>query len=313
MSASQRHARRDYWASLPERAVRAAAAGVGGLAYETSEVALPPFVRHSRLYQATVARLLRLVVELLGGVAGVFDGDPTPVRELAARKLAGNALELAGFLAFGLSPVWLLAAAADLTNGTRAYLRVLVEELKRTHLLPQEADITSVEQLLTTLEQTSGKAADTIDIPPLNVRDLRLSLSQLQQDVDSLPSGDTLAALYDELRVVAQQEGRSLLSISSAVAAGAIQAGVRVSNKHIFDYYHKALGAIGSEGFHRYLQRIARPYTEAATRQLDPQRPTYTERGLIWWRARRLTRPAPAAPPAVWCEAADSTHVRPRQ
>lgn len=315
MPPSERDARRDYWASLPERAVRAAAAGVGGLAYETSEVALPPFVRHSKLYQATVARLLRIVVELIGGVAGVFGMDSTPVRELAVRKLAGNALELAGFVAFGLSPVWLLAAAADLTNGTRTYLMALVHELKRTNLLPEEAEITSVQQLLDTLEQTAGKAAETIDVPPLNVADMRHSLHQLQQNVQALPSSETLAALYSELRAVSQEEDRSLLFVSSALAAGAIQAGVQVSTTHIFDYYRAALGAVHREGFPRYLQRIARPYAEAAARHLDPQQSTFTQRGLLWWRGRRPTPtpPAVSALPAPPPGEADSTSGQPRQ
>lgn len=315
MPPSERDAMRDYWASLPERAVRAAAAGVGGLAYETSEVALPPFVRYSKLYQATVARLLRIVVELIGGVAGVFGKDSTPVRELAVRKLAGNALELAGFLAFGLSPVWLLAAAADLTNGTRTYLMTLVDELKRTNLLPEEAEITSVQQLLDTLEQTAGKAAETIDVPPLNVADMRHSLHQLQQNVQALPSSDALAALYGDLRAVSRKEGHSLLYVSSALAAGAVQAGMQVSTTYIFDYYHGALGAVHREGFPRYLQRIARPYTEAAARHLDPQQSTFTQRGLLWWRAHQPTPTPPDAPelPTTPPGGTDSASSQPRQ
>ncbi|HET7771233.1 MAG TPA: hypothetical protein VFN74_20860, partial [Chloroflexota bacterium] len=146
---------REYLASLPERAVRAAAASVGGLVYEASELALPAFVRESKLYRATVGRLLRIVVELVGGVMGVFGRDDVPVRELAVRKLAGNAVELAGFLAFGWSPVWLLAAASDVTNGTRVYLRALVEELERSGALPEGTNVGSVEQLLSVMEQAS--------------------------------------------------------------------------------------------------------------------------------------------------------------
>ena len=275
---------RDYLASLPERAVRAAAAGVGGLVYETSEVVLPAFVRRSKLYQATVARLLRLTVELVGGVLGVFGREPMPVRELAVRKLAGNAVELAGFLAFGWSPVWLLAAAADVTNGTRLYLRELVDELKRADLLPADADIGSAEQLLNVLERTSGKAADAIDVPPLNVPELRQSLHELRQHADELPSSESLGALFADLRAVAQRENRSLLSVSSAVASGAVQAGSRLGEAHVFEYYRTALGAIRDEGFPAYLRRVSVPYRNAAARHLDPGHSTFTER---WLKRRR--------------------------
>ena len=59
---------RSYLASLPERTARAGAALSGGLVYEVSEVMLPLAVRRSKLYQAIVGRLLRIMIELVGGV-----------------------------------------------------------------------------------------------------------------------------------------------------------------------------------------------------------------------------------------------------
>ena len=59
---------RSYLASLPERTARAGAALTGGLVYEASEVVLPLAVRRSKLYQAIVGRLLRIIIELVGGV-----------------------------------------------------------------------------------------------------------------------------------------------------------------------------------------------------------------------------------------------------
>ena len=63
---------RSYLASLPERTARAGAALTGGLVYEASEVVLPLAVRRSKLYQAIVGRLLRITIELVGGVEGVY-------------------------------------------------------------------------------------------------------------------------------------------------------------------------------------------------------------------------------------------------
>src|SRR5687768_6462199 len=64
-----------FLSSLPERTVRATAALGGGLISETSGILLPPLVRDSRLYQATIGRLLRIVVELVGGVGEVYEAD----------------------------------------------------------------------------------------------------------------------------------------------------------------------------------------------------------------------------------------------
>ena len=58
-----------YAASLPERLVRAAAAGLGGLLHESAQVVLPRFVRASRLYEATAKNALRIAIEAVGGVA----------------------------------------------------------------------------------------------------------------------------------------------------------------------------------------------------------------------------------------------------
>lgn len=121
----------DYIISSPERVVRASAAGLGGAIYQISLILLPGWVRGSQLYQATVARVLRITVELVGGVQGVFPAEDMPVQELATRKVAGNAVELLSIVTVGWSPLWLLAAAADVTGGTQFYLRALVEDLRR--------------------------------------------------------------------------------------------------------------------------------------------------------------------------------------
>jgi len=96
-----------FLASLPERLVRTLAAAVGGVVHETAQLLLPRFVRRSRLYEATAKNLLRVTIELVGGV----DRPPAPdelepsVGKLAARKAAGNAVELGSIAAFGFSPL----------------------------------------------------------------------------------------------------------------------------------------------------------------------------------------------------------------
>jgi hypothetical protein len=93
----KRYLSQGYLASLPERTARAGAALTGGFVYETGEVLLPLAVRRSRLYQAIVGRLLRITIELVGGVEGVYPTEEMPVRELLVRKTAGNVIELSSF------------------------------------------------------------------------------------------------------------------------------------------------------------------------------------------------------------------------
>ena len=269
-----------YLASLPERTARAGAALTGGLVYETSEVVLPLAVRRSRLYQAIVGRLLRITIELLGGVEGVYPAEDMPVRELLVRKTAGNVVELSSFLAVGWSPVWLLAGASDLVGGTKAYLRTLVAELKDAGIFAPDAEVASFEELLIALEGTSGALADTVDVPPLNVSSLRTSWQELRRQAADLPDAAGLERIFAELQQAARQEDRSVLEVSSMVALGAVRAGVELGNVHIFDYYRSALRTIVEEGLLSFLRRTSTPYLTRAGSHFDPRTSTYTERLL---------------------------------
>jgi hypothetical protein len=276
-----------YLASLPERSARAGAALAGGLVYEASEVALPLAVRRSKLYQAVVGRLLRIMIELVGGVEGVYPTDQMPARELLVRKTAGNAVEIASFLAVGWSPVWLLAGASDLIGGSKVYLQALVAELRDAGMLAHEEDVSSFDELLSALEGTSGVLADTVDVPPLNVQSVRTSWQELQRQAADLPDANGLEKIFAELQLAARREDRSILEISSVVALGAVHAGVRLGNIHIFDYYRLALRTIVEEGLLSFLQRTSTPYLTRAGSHFDPRMSTYSERLLRSWLHRR--------------------------
>jgi hypothetical protein len=278
---------RSYLASLPERTARAGAALAGGLVYEASEVALPLAVRRSKLYQAIVGRLLRITIELVGGVEGVYPSEEMPARELLVRKTAGNAVEIASFLAVGWSPVWLLAGASDLVGGSKVYLRALVTELQDEGVLAQEKDVTSFDELLSALEGTSGVLADTVDVPPLNVAGVRTSWQELQMQAADLPDAAGLEKIFAELQSAARQEDRSILEISSIVALGAVHAGVELGNVHVFDYYRSALRIIVEEGLLSFLRRISTPYITRAGSHYDPRSSTLSERLLRRWADRR--------------------------
>jgi hypothetical protein len=271
----------DYFISLPERLARAYAAGLGGALYQISLILLPGWVRGSRLYQATVERVLRITVELVGGVQGVFPTEEMPIQELAVRKAAGNAVELLSFAAVGWSPVWLLAAAADVTGGTQFYLRALVEDLRREGTLPPDAQVDSIEELLISLEATLGQAADTVDVPPLNLDDMRTSWRDLRENATHLPGPDRLARIYADLRAMADQEGNSIYTTSSLIAHGALRTGIRMGDFYIFDYYRHALDTISSDGLAGYIERISDPYRHMMFHHLAPYNRTYTERYLL--------------------------------
>jgi aconitate hydratase len=273
-----------FLVSLPERLLRAAAAATGGTIHETAELVLPRLIRRSRLYEATAKNLLRITVELVGGVERPHDEvadefEPSP-KKLAVRKGAGNAVELGSIFAFGFSPLWLLAAAADVTHGTRVYLDVLVDELKDAGVIARDARLTSVDELLAALEGASGTTARLIDIPPLEVEALKQSLGDLRADASGLPSPEELSAVYSALVHEADREKQSLLEVSVGMGLAFFNAARKVGRQHVLDPYTEDLKPVRDEGFASYALRVGRPYARAVVEHFDPRRASLTERGL---------------------------------
>jgi hypothetical protein len=175
----------------------------------------------------------------------------------------------------------------DAVRRSKLYLRVLAAELRDAGVLAAEGDVSSFEELLSALEGTSGVLADTVDVPPLNVSGVRTSWQELQMQAADLPDAAALEKIYSELQSAARQEDRSILEISSVVALGAVHAGVKLGNVHIFNYYRGALRTITDEGLVSFLQRTSTPYLMRAGAHFDPVSSTYSERLLRRWADRR--------------------------
>ena len=275
--------------SLPERLARSLAAVLGGAIHESAQVLLPRFVRRSRLYEASAKNLLRLSIELVGGVEGKAPPPGQPAaKELALRKGAGNVVELSSIAAFGFSPLWLLAAASDVARGSRVYLDALTDELKAAGVLTPEAEFGSVDDLLAAFEGGSGTVARLIDIPPLELAGLRASVDDLRQHAGELPSPDELASLYRGLRAEARVENRSLLEVSQGIGLAFLLSARSLSRDHVVVPYREDWKPLRDEGFGAYARRISGPYRRALEAHFDPTRETWTQRGVDG--LRRLRR-----------------------
>jgi hypothetical protein len=268
-----------FAASLPERTFRAAAASLGGVVQEGAQVLLPRLVRRSRFYEATAKNALRIAIEAVGGVQGAArEVEQVPAGEIVKRKAAGNVLELGSIAAFGFSPLWLLAAASDVLHGSRVYLEALVEELKRADVLPEEAEVRSVDELLGALEGASGRTAGLLDVPPLELAELRATIGELRADADGLPTPDELADLYRGLRRTAAVERRPLLEVSAGMGLAVLLSARTVAREHLAVPYREDWEPLRREGFAAYARRVSRPYARAVTGHFDPERPTFTDR-----------------------------------
>jgi hypothetical protein len=230
-------------------------------------------------------------------------GDADIPNDFVARRAAGNAVEVLGVVAFRASPVWVLAALADLAGLGRRVIPEVAASLKARGLLEESAQFTTVDNILDGLQRTSGRLASTINAPPLNVAELREEWAALRADARALrsgrlPSADTILDLWAQLQAESARQERSVFETSSLMAVSAARAlpkgvlrlgasaGVgaarsgQVLGAALLDDYRRTLGELREVGYAAYARRQLRPYLRAAIDQFSRTRPTLTERLL---------------------------------
>jgi hypothetical protein len=267
------------------------------------EVAIPDGVRQTRLYQSLVDTTLRFLIEQVGGVEGVYGTDEKLPDNFLARRTAGNAVEMLGVVAFRASPVWVLAALADICGMGRQLIPEISDALKTQGLLEKDAQFTSVDQLLDGLERASSRLADTINTPPLDVAGLRQEWEAIRVHARGLgaasfPSRETIEHVWSQLKTESARQDRSIFETSSMMAVSAVRAvpdgirwlsaSARVSatrtgalfGSAMLDHYRETLGEIRQVGYTTYASRQLGPYVRAAADQFSPKRRTLTQRLL---------------------------------
>jgi hypothetical protein len=294
---------KSYLLSLPERIVRSTLGLGAGAAREVGEVVLPDAVRNTQLYRNLVEATLRFVIERVGGVEGVYGKGGELPDDFLARRTAGNAVEMLGIVAFRASPVWVLAAMADVCGAGRQLIPEMADALKEQGLLDRDAQVVSVDQILDGLERTSSRIAAAINTPPLDMAGLRAEWEAIRNEARSippanLPSKDTIGAMWTSLKAESTRQNRSVFETSSMIAlsalrsvpgnawwfyasarAGAVRTG-EIVGAALLDHYHNTLAEIRETGYTAFAARQFRPYVRAAIDQFSPTRETLTARML---------------------------------
>ena len=292
-----------YILSLPERVVRSATAIAAGLVREIGDLALPRAIRRTHLYISLVDNTLRFLIEQVGQVEGAYPVEGKLAENFALRRAAGNGIELAGILTFHASPVWVLAALADLSGVGRALIPEIAEALKAEGLLRDDARFESVDQVLDGLERSAGRLAESVNTPPLDVATLRAEWTAVKQEIGSiplpnLPSAERLRRNWTQLQESAAAQGRSVFAISSLLALWALRnvpqnmlwlsrcarsAGRRtgrVMAATLLDHYACAMDDIRRTGYLKFWIREFQPYLRGAAGQFSRAKKSWTERLL---------------------------------
>ncbi|MFB3829825.1 MAG: hypothetical protein ACE15B_23850 [Bryobacteraceae bacterium] len=299
-----------YVFSIPERLLRSLTGLSGGAARELGDVLLPARVRRSRLYQSMVGSTLRFLIEQVGQIEGAYAADAEAIPpDFLIRRAAGNVVELAGVASFRASPVWVLAALADLAGVGREMIAEMAEALQKEGLLEPGREFRSVDQLLDGLERTAARLSEAVNTPPLDVASLRAEWAGIRRDASRIPSAalpvERLYSQWRELQNEAAAQGRSVVQLSSVMALAAVRElpenarwlsrAVQVCSRRaggvlasvLLDHYRKSLAEIREAGYLGYWLREFRPYLDGAARQFSTRRVSTTER-LLSRRAARV-------------------------
>ena len=296
-------ASREYLLSLPERVARAALGLSAGFLREVGEVALPPGVRRSQLYKSLVDVTLRYLIERVGGTQGLYPAEPPQPDDFIARRGAGHAIELLGLVAFRVSPVWVLAALADLSGLGRRLIPEIADALKAQGLLEKATRFESVDELLDGLEKTSARLAATLNAPPLDVAGLRREWAAIRNQTrgpnrTALPPPEAIDAQWTRLKRESARQGRSIFETSSVIALSTLRAlpakarwlsaSTRVGATYtgklfaatLMDHYRQTMSEMREIGYIPYAKRQLSPYVRACVEQFSRDRATLTQRAL---------------------------------
>src|SRR3954451_14530402 len=172
-----------YVMSLPERVLRSASALAGGLAKELGDVVVPKAVRRTHLYRSLVEGTLRFLIEQVGEVQDTFPAEDQLAENFLMRRGAGNGIEFVGILTFHASPVWIMAALADISGAGKQLIQEITASLQEEGLLERDASFENVEQMLDGLEKTAGRAAQAFNMPPLDIAGLRAEWAAMREHV----------------------------------------------------------------------------------------------------------------------------------
>ena len=291
--------------------VRSLSALAGGVLREAGEVTIPVRLRRTRLYRAMVGNTLQFLIEQVGQVEGTYPAQEGLPADYMIRHAAGNVLDFAGIVTFSASPVWVLAALADISGAGRELIGDIAQALQEEELLERGKTFATVDQLLDGLEGTAGKLADTVRVPPLDVAALRREWADLREAAATIPRPGLPAISVIEkqwrlFREEAANQSRSVFELSSLAALSAVRQlpgsvrwlsrAARVTAQRtggavfeaLLSHYWLTLQQIHETGYWRFWMREFQPYLAGALQQFSPERMSITERLLS--RRKRVPR-----------------------
>ncbi|MGE0191749.1 MAG: hypothetical protein AB7T63_06860 [Planctomycetota bacterium] len=290
-----------YVLSVPERVLRMVASTLGHLLRPLLLV-VPAPIRRGRFYRLAVERQVRMLTDDVGQ-ARLFPGQPALDAALAKRLAVGGAVDNVLMVALHASPLWILLAASDVSEGAAKFVEDLGAELEAKGYVAEGSRLSGVDRVLSGMSRLSGRLAESLDAPPLEMAALRKNLADVRSELEDV-GGAALEQLPDldrfarEVRDLARHDEASLLETVGTLAVGTwtkagrvVGAGVagvasglsilgrRAWNDVVGDWFD-SLERLRRRGVRGALRTFLRPQGRSARVLFDPRFVTLTERAL---------------------------------
>jgi len=286
-----------YTLSLPERTIRSLATIVGGTSLLLSDTLFPTSLRETTTYKVTIGLMQQFILERVAGMKDMIHEDHVQLGDdYVQRKMAGTALEAAGLLTMGYSPLWVFAILGDTAGGSKVFLHRLVKYLKQNGVVTEDVDVTELVDVLEAVQEATSKSASTIDTPPLSreelselANEMKLSYGRVFKSTKNLTP--RLEAIWKHMEQLALRENITIerlvgimtvdaatwsqTGLEIAVATG--QTGTELFNEKILDSYRRTLAMTAEQGIDSYLSSHMRPFMQSAKGHFDPAQKTWTE------------------------------------
>jgi len=292
---------KQYIATLPERTLRALLSYGVGIIDLGIHTALPKSLKLTSFYKVSYGMMRSFIVEK------VLEMDKEKIEDLhelsddfMIRKLAGNSIEALGLFTIRFSPLWVFAVISDVTKGSDVYMDTLKKHLMENGAIESEEGIESIQELLNALQKASEVSADTLDLPPMAIKDLKKCVKEISEAYTDLgDEGKKINGLMDsvwtEMKSLSEKEKVSMETLSGLMSADALKlygsktanstksfmmANYELLDAYVFRSYSETLTGIKQEGINAYIKRHMDPFVELAKEVYQKDYTTWTGRAI---------------------------------
>lgn len=290
-----------YLITIPERTARALLSyGIGVIDLGINTV-LPKTLKKTAFYKVSYGMMRSFIVEK------ILEMDKDKVEDIhemsedfMIRKIAGNSIEALGLFTIRFSPLWVFAVVSDVTKGSSVYFETLKAHLVENKVIETGEGIESVQELLDVLQKASEVTADTLDLPPIAIKDLKKCMSEITEAYSDLGAESKKVNLlidnvWNEMKKISEEESVSFETLSGLMSADALKLyGTKTANStksfvmanyelldaYVFRSYSETLSGIKKEGVSSYVQRHMEPFVELAKEVYEKEYMTWTGRAI---------------------------------